>query len=479
MNELSLNLNQKKDYYIDISETDFIDQQNRDYFILIRKETGSWCVIDKIHQELLNTLYCTCTFDEFNNSFPNKIEVLKTLFQSDVLRINGNYLMKSDWMTKLRKCVDYPAALIVKYTRDCNLHCSYCYAATNEKRSLSMDNSMVIQLLKKMIDTYGDRKFALTLHGGEPTIRYYDIVELVTEIKKISSKIEVTLQTNATLITNEVAEFFAKENIRVGISLDGYDDYTNSCRLYRNGASSLEKSLKGLENLVNARATVGLLCVITSINQDYLLDYISFYQHKGIKYFVFNTFCPAGRGENKKYEVDNNNFVDTYIKLILYINNYNASQNDRKHFIAERGISSLIKKITTREDKYMCTQSPCGAGRGTLGFDMNGAIYPCDSFISHEEFEIGNIFECNDLRKIIVEHNATQSLLNHNIITIKECSLCPWKMLCTTHCASNAFFFNKDFNHPGNMCKSMKLIIPQIIDLLKNNLINPSNFIFD
>jgi uncharacterized protein len=315
----------------------------------------------------------------------------------------------------------------------------------------------------------------LILHGGEPTLRYKNIVELLSSIKKLSKKIDVRLQTNATLITKQIAYFLKQENIGVGISLDGYNQTTNAKRCYQNNKNSLFASLIGLDNLLSVGIKPGLISVITDSNCHKLLEHINFYIDKGINDFAFNIFFPEGRGQAEKTGVDIDDFVSINLELIKKIDTINSNR-DKKNYVSERNIDNLINNLSSWNRKFMCAMSPCGAGRKTLGFDTDGSMYPCDNFINQSDFCIGNIFTINNVQETIEQNHIIRKLLNHNVNNITECFMCPWKWICTSHCASNSYFQNGELNTPSYECLYIKKIIPEIIDLLYENKINYKHF---
>ena len=463
---------------IDMQGINIIDSLQKDYFILVQKETGSWVTLNKSNKEIIDLLVSqrNISLGFFNQNYPTKIETLNSLFESGLLKINGQGIIKENLYEE--QCVDteiYPHIIVAKYTRKCNLRCEYCYAYSTEKENQEMSNDTVLHILQKMINSYGDKEIVLILHGGEPTMRHKNMVELMSSIKNLSKKIDVRIQTNATLITKQIAYFLKKENIGVGISIDGYNQVTNAKRRYHNYKSSLPASLIGLDNLLSVGIKPGLISVITDSNSHKLLEHIDFYVDKGINDFAFNIFFPEGRGQTEKISVDIDDFVSINLELIKKIDRINSNR-DRENYVSERNIDNLIYNLSSWNRKFMCAMSPCGAGRKTLGFDTDGSMYPCDDFINQSDFCIGNIFATDNVRETIEKSHIIRKLLNHNVNNITECSVCPWKWICTSHCASNSYFQNGELNKTSYECLYIKKIIPEIIDLLYKNKINHKHF---
>ena len=365
--------------------------------------------------------------------------------------------------------------VVLRYTKSCNLSCSYCYAHTDLKPPTSMSNETVLYILRKLSKSYPEKVLNLSFHGGEPLLNYNKLVPLVKEIRKISENIKFYIQTNGTLVTKEIAGFLKAENFNVGISIDGFDTASNSHRCQLNGSSSLKQSLIGLDYLLAAGISPGMFTVVTAANQYKLLDHFDFYVGKGIKKFNFSPILHSGKAADKKYDVNINHLIETNLKLMEKINLINNECNNIEDYISEVNISNLLNNLSSLNIYNLCTLAPCGAGHTMLGFDIDGSFYSCDYFIGNLEFKIGNIYEVDDIKNSIFRNPSVQNLLKRNIDSIKECRMCTWKNVCTYHCASDSYFNHKTLYKPHSMCEYVKKIIPRIIDLLYRKKISINN----
>lgn len=445
------------------------------YFILTRPANGVWSIVDPSHSDAIDALFHGMTYEEYEQKFPDKLDLLKTLFKKGILRINGNAYFKEHCFEHCNIWPEYPSLIVVKYIRGCNLRCSYCYDNYPECKN-TMGNDMVLHILKRMIATYGDNHYILALHGGEPTLRFRDIVALVEEIKRLSWKILFSIQTNATLVNQSMAEFFAQEKFAVGVSVDGFNEQTNGNRLHADGKSSLHLTLRGLENLLTAGISPGIISVVTPVNQHHLVQHFDYYSNLGIKEFAFNPFFPAGRGEKLHYEMDMDLLVDTSIELMKKINDTNIRIPNRADYVTERNVWGVVSNLTTMERDSSCGLYGCGAGKVLLAFDSDGSIYPCDDFISDKKLCLGNALTMKNFREATRKMQTDESV-KYDIDLIEQCYACAWKRICTLHCASNSYFFSGRFDTPHNMCSYMKKLIPKVIDLLHSRRIDPKYFI--
>jgi len=107
---------------------------------------------------------------------------------------------------------------------NCNLHCEYCYAMPFRCEKVKV---LEISLLEKIVKEAFEisDNVIITWHGGEPTmpgVDYYkQYMELVSKYKGENQQLVNMIQTDATLITEDFAKFFADNDFIVSVSIDG------------------------------------------------------------------------------------------------------------------------------------------------------------------------------------------------------------------------------------------------------------------
>ena len=100
--------------------------------------------------------------------------------------------------------------LVLWLADSCNLNCKYCYAYPNFTNKF-----MNFEIAKKAIDLYANKNFTLILAGGEPLLNFSLIEKIYTYIKSNKEyKVKIGLQTNATLIDEEIAKKLSNMDIK-------------------------------------------------------------------------------------------------------------------------------------------------------------------------------------------------------------------------------------------------------------------------
>lgn len=452
------------------------------YDLLIVPDTGAWIALSKSDTYILDYLLKPITVLELKNNSECRTEVLiDDLFYSGIVRINDKDIfdIKQQEVQEFR--LNVPRLWILKYTNACNLRCSYCYSYDKRLNNcVKMPNEYVYKVSELVGSTSEEHKLCFCFHGGEPLTRFNDIKECVAELRKRrKDDVEFAIQTNGTLMSPQIAEYLKKEHISVGISIDGFDEETNKLRPFANYRSSVNATLNAIKYCLEAGITPGIISVMTSNICEKTIDIMDNLAKLGIKSFHFNHFFPSGRSENKEkdYSVPISEILDIRIKMLLYINDYNAKKEKKDH-ISERYIKNLIRNLSTiGQLHYMCAQSPCGAGTKILSMSYNGDLYPCDDFGLTPSFKIGNINEIDNLNNVLKKSEVVKKCQAHCVDNTPECKICPLKRICISHCCSDSFHYTGRFNRPHSACGFIKQFIPQVIDLLYKGRIHVENLI--
>lgn len=165
---------------------------------------------------------------------------------------------------------------VVKIASRCNLDCDYCYMYHAADQSWQaqpklMSPSIIAALGRRIAEhaaTHGVTRVGVSLHGGEPLLAGPAYIERFASVLRAEldgvCEMSLVCQTNATLITTEMAEVLKRNQIRVGISLDGDRVANDRHRRYRDGRSSFDAVLAGIDALCAVDETLlsGVLATI-------------------------------------------------------------------------------------------------------------------------------------------------------------------------------------------------------------------------
>jgi uncharacterized protein len=184
--------------------------------------------------------------------------------------------------------------LVIQATSLCNLNCKYCYVPQRNNAS-----RLEFRVLKKLFEVLipsqlirRQKNIDVLWHAGEPLaagIEYYQqAIEIIDQTLGGRWTARHSMQTNGTLLTSEWCDFFSKQHVEVGVSLDGPQAIHDEHRPTVGGRGSFDRAMLGVKMLRDHGISVSALCVLTptSLRQpDQIFD---FFLSEGIMNLAFN-----------------------------------------------------------------------------------------------------------------------------------------------------------------------------------------------
>lgn len=147
----------------------------------------------------------------------------------------------------------------------CNFRCAYCIHFKNLETSDRINNPkkfMCFEVAKKTVDQYfsilrqhNKKEAEINFGGGEPLLAW-TVIEQVLEYCSFYYSQEFTfrfsINTNASLVTHEVAKKLKQYRVEIASSLDGLREGNDKVRLTKTGEGTFKTILKGFESLETA-----------------------------------------------------------------------------------------------------------------------------------------------------------------------------------------------------------------------------------
>lgn len=182
--------------------------------------------------------------------------------------ISKHYVVSDEFrrLVDAQPRVEYPKAevheiLALELTNRCNYACPYCFEGNSRLNKNVLDFKMACAAIDPL--PVGSE---LRFFGGEPLLQFGLMQQLVARYPQH----KYSIVTNGSLITSEVAEFFAEHNFSVGLSYDG------SRWQEHNRPAPDSNSQKDFERAMNALSTagayVGISTVVTKESIPHLYD---------------------------------------------------------------------------------------------------------------------------------------------------------------------------------------------------------------
>lgn len=313
----------------------------------------------------------------------------------------------------------------------CNLRCRYCfYADVSENRGVHSYGNMkqeTIECLTSRIDEVleHDGIANISFQGGEPTVAGLPYFRAFTEAMSRFPGIEVnySIQTNATMLDHEWAQFFHEHHFLVGVSLDGYQSNMDRFRFDALGKGVFYRVLKGIDELEKAGVEYNILTVVTDELSRHPKALFDFY--KSHKYaYVQLIPCLPGLYENDDMALTPKQYASFYISFFRL-----WKEAWMKGIRINVNLFDNLAGMLEGYPPYQCGM----IGRCSVQYviESNGDVYPCD-FYCLDEYCLGNLK--NHSFRELSESDHAKKFLEESECTKKPCSSCRFIDFCHGGC---------------------------------------------
>ena len=277
-----------------------------------------------------------------------------------------------------------PFSLLVKPVgAACNLACDYCFYLDKSALYPNGPALMSAAVMERMVSSYLALPFdayTITFQGGEPLLAGLDFFKRVADAVSRHScpkaKVNLSIQTNATLMTRDIAKFLSDEGWLVGVSVDGPAALHDKHRRNASGDGSHAAVMRGIDLLRDAGAAFNVLCLVTPDSvQNAAAIYRYLRDEVGAKWHQYSQLL----GDVTTEEWDG--------FLCGILGAWRADGDPGRVFV--RNIEDTLLYLKTGIASQCIFGERCD---GHLVVERNGDVYPCDFFVSKEAL-LGNIME--------------------------------------------------------------------------------------
>lgn len=325
--------------------------------------------------------------------------------------------------------------VILKGTNSCNLDCSYCSLGKKNHATI-IEKEMLYNIMEyscELCRHNSHKEICFILHGGEPTlIKSKDYDYAIGKIRKkyTDLKIKISMQTNGYRITDEWIDFCIRNDVNVGVSIDGSSAIHDKERNNIQGEGTFEIVQINIDKLLEAGVHVSCLMVLTSYALKEGFEFLKYYEEKGL-HLKINPLLDYGEVyDHPELSLQSGQYAEYLIRLYEYClkNEVDVTISPIDRIV--QGILSDNRRIRTCSFNKRCNED-------FVCIDYKGDIYPCGRFSDLGEFCIGNIDQ-HDYG--IFEKPTIKKLLDRrNKLLPTKCKQCKYLELCHAGCNAEAY----------------------------------------
>ncbi len=354
----------------------------------------------------------------------------------------------------------------------CNLDCRYCYYLEKDdlypdEKKFRMSEAVLERYVRDLIDAgvrAGQRAVFFVWQGGEPTMLglafFEHVVDLQRKYQPDGVQIENAFQTNGTLLDDNWAAFFARENFLLGISIDGPRQVHDRYRRDRAGRPTFDAVRQGLEALRRAGVEYNILCAVHRANVGKGKDVYRFLRSLGTPHLQFIPIIERYNAVGTlaavpQIDAGPGNVVTdwsvsprAYGKFLCDIFDTWYRQDLGRVFV--QFFEAQIGLWNGLPPAICIFAETCGNG---LALEHNGDLYVCDHFV-YPQFKLGNVMETPIGDLATSETAAAFGRAKRDRLTA-QCRRCQYRFACHGGCPKHRILRSKD-GEPGHnyFCES-------------------------
>ena len=351
--------------------------------------------------------------------------------------------------------------ILIKPTDDCNLRCTYCFHRKQKYEKNIMPLTTLEHLYEIVFPHY--KRIKMIWHGGEPTCAGADFYKKAFAMQtkymnEFKVNVKNSMQTNGTLLSQELIDIFKENHVNIGISYDGIiNDHTRGSTNDVNlGRILLQKN----------HMDAGIITVVNGLNINRLIENYEVMK-KEKRHVQLNHYVETDPDHpNLELKLD----LKTYIEKMWELFEYWI--DDTYCNIELQPFTQMIREYLFKVP-IVCDRTSCH--RSWFSVNHSGKISPCDKNFP-DKYTFGYVSEYKDIREMY-ESPGFKNLLNDVIERREICmNTCEIYKYCEGGCTYNAMVEN-DIRTPGGFsCLARKDLFSKIFHFLEKKNLNKTNY---
>ncbi|MDH6111905.1 uncharacterized protein P3T36_006912 [Kitasatospora sp. MAP12-15] len=326
------------------------------------------------------------------------------------------------------RVADQYEMVVLQPTSFCNLDCRYCYLPLRKQR-LEMHPGIAAAVAADVALQDADHKVIVLWHSGEPTaigpVKFRELLAPFEALRK-AGRVRHSIQTNATLITDEWCRLFAEYDVQVGVSLDG-PAFANSERVNLAGRPAFDQITAGITRMKAAGIDVSVIAVITPATVHQGTEIIAFLDGIGFEQIGFNLEEIEGANAGRPM-IGDEDARQFWRDVIGYCQTAAVPPNVRE-------LGSLARRLraNTEPGRDVLPTVTYDGDIILVSPELAGTIAP-----EHQDFVVGNVrFET--IQSVLRRHHEIPyvAAFEHGLTMCRD--TCPFWATCFGGYASNRY----------------------------------------
>ena len=366
-----------------------------------------------------------------------------------------------------------PLSILIKpVSGSCNMNCSYCfYTDEIQNREVACTGKMTYTTMHTLIDKafeYSDSECTFAFQGGEPTLAGLDFYEEFSHYVNSHSnpnniQIHYAFQTNGLLVNEVWAEWFVKNQVLVGISLDGPKSIHDKYRKDHLGKGTFDRVMEAVQLLKKYNVDFNILCVVHAASAYKARKIYEFYRKNDMNYHQYIECLDPLEAHRGTFEYSlTPNRYETFLKDLFDVWYKDMISG---HYVYNRYFENLMMILIGQGPESCNMRGFCGP---QWVIEADGSTYSCDFYVL-DEWKLGNI--TTESFEEMEQVRIKSGFIEKSKPIPEECRSCQWLMLCRNGCRRNRGINGIQVDGKNYFCSAYKNFLeyasPRLIVLYK------------
>lgn len=356
------------------------------------------------------------------------------------------------------------STVVIKSVRACNLRCPYCYYIN--EHTTGYGQLIAVQTLEKLythVSQYlgGKRGFSVVWHGGEPLILGRKRLQRFLDLQAkyfAPDQVQNFIQTNGVLIDQDWVDFFRRNNVGVGISIDSSPEAHDKNRVTTRGAGTYSRVVDAIKLFRENNVPVGTLSVVDGDFDGH--EALGHIEEWGVPACDFLIPMTNNALQEREGAVAYRNYTDFAKIGTFLVGAFRRWADLPKPEFTVRLFECVIRNAFGFDSGYLDAGATNIADFLVLETDGEFCLDPdfwhIDRYGLGEHYRLAFNVHDEEFRMEAVERRMEEFGRRHHLNTLPdECQTCKVRSLCRASHPASRFSSDGSFNHRSAYCEAM------------------------
>lgn len=323
----------------------------------------------------------------------------------------------------------------------CNFACKYCFcdfvdARGDRRRELSASDRklMSFEMARRTIDTLvanarrnGRPSIVVKFFGREPLVNWRLMKQVMQHFGRARDGVHVAyaLTTNGSLVTEEMPELLARNQVQTTVSIDGLADSNDAVRVSKNeGERTFAIIDRGIRMLAEKGALQVLSAVVTEDNfERFDVRFVDYAVTRGVR----EVQVLLGMQGDFIRRID----PEVAASKLFEIRQYGASKGVAVTGYWNNAVVEVFASRRLRRDpeRVRGVVESCTATGHQISVEPSGDVFPCRAMSMH----VGHVDEFDAM----LRSAAYEQVVMRTYGNVPACRGCPTEGFCQGECLGN------------------------------------------